>query len=159
LKERFAAQMIPSVFLAMDTLPLTIDGRIDRKALTVMKPNAANSGIALIRRDAPYEEMLCAIWSGLVGVDEVSREDNFFEMRGHWLLATQMMSRVKDAFKVEIPLRNVLEEPTVEGLARRIEATVRGGEKAAAPPLVRASREGQGAVRLPLSFAQQRLWF
>src|SRR5262249_23947398 len=79
----------------------------------------------------------------------------FFEIGGHSLLATQVMSRVRKTYGVEIGVGIVFEEPTVEGLARRIEEAMGAGERDETPPLVRASREG----RLPLSFAQQRLWF
>ena len=97
-----------------------------------------------------FEEVLKR---GRVGIG-----DNFFEIGGHSLLATQVISRVRKAFGVEIGVRSIFEEPTVEGLANRIEEAMRAGEKDEAPPLVRAPREGQRG-RLPLSFAQQRLWF
>jgi amino acid adenylation domain-containing protein/non-ribosomal peptide synthase protein (TIGR01720 family)/FkbM family methyltransferase len=159
LRERFPVQMIPSAFLMMKTLPLTINGRIDRKALAAMKLNAADSGLAVAGKGTPYEEMLSDIWAGLFGIDEVGREDNFFEMGGHSLLATQLMSRVREAFKVEISLKDLFEEPTINGLARKIEEAMRAREKEQAPPLVRVSRESRRGMRFPLSFAQQRLWF
>jgi len=159
LRERFPAQMIPSAFLMMNSLPLTISGRLDRKALEAMKRNTADSGITSASNGAPYEEMLSAICADLLGVGAVSREDNFFRMGGHSLLATQLISRVREVFKVEVPLRTVFEEPTTEGLARRIEEAMRAGEKQTPPPLIRVSRERQGGEKLPLSFAQQRLWF
>ena len=155
LRERFPAPMVPSAFLIRETLPLTINGRIDRKALVELRASAGDAEIGLAGKGSPYEEILRTIWIELFGVEEVSRKDNFFEMGGHSLLATQVMSRIRDVFKVEIPLRSLFEEPTIEGLARRIEEAIEIGEKVDAPPFVRVSRE----VRLPLSFAQQRLWF
>jgi amino acid adenylation domain-containing protein/non-ribosomal peptide synthase protein (TIGR01720 family) len=130
-------------------------GWIERKALERVKEEEREGERGRREKGSPYEEMLCGIWAELFGVDELSREENFFEKGGHSLLATQMMSRVREVFQVEIPLRAVFEEPTIEGLTRRIEEAVRSGENQLAPPLVRASREG----RVPLSFAQQRLWF
>src|SRR5262249_40957617 len=79
----------------------------------------------------------------------------FFESGGHSLLATQVISRMRNTFGVEIGVGSIFETATVEGLARRIEEVMRAGAKAEAPPLVRVAREG----KLPLSFAQQRLWF
>ncbi|MBO0784411.1 MAG: hypothetical protein J2P37_36875, partial [Ktedonobacteraceae bacterium] len=89
----------------------------------------------------------------------VGVRENFFEIGGHSLTATQVVSRVKNVFGVEIGVRSIFEKPTVEGLARRIEDTIRAGERNETPPLVKVSREGLGGARLPLSFAQQRLWF
>ena len=99
---------------------------------------------------------MVGIFEEVLKLDRVGIEDNFFEIGGHSLLATQVISRVRKTFGVEIGVRSIFEEPTVEGLASRIEEAMRAGEKDEAPPLVRVSRE---AERLPLSFAQQRLWF
>jgi len=108
---------------------------------------------------SPHEEMLSAIWSELFGVGEFRRDHNFFEMGGHSLLATQLLSRVREVFNVEIPLRQVFEKPTIEGLAGQIEEAIGAGEREQAPPLTRAFREGRSGAKLPLSFQQQRLWF
>src|SRR5262249_43292136 len=107
----------------------------------------------------PVEEILVGIYEEALKLDRIGRSDNFFEIGGHSLLATQVISRVRSAFDVELGVRSIFEEPSVEGLARRIEEAMWMGEKADAPPLTRALREGQVGARLPLSFAQQRLWF
>src|SRR5262249_32159556 len=104
-------------------------------------------------------EMLLGIVQEVVKLDRMGIDNNFFEQGGHSLLATQVFSRVRKTFGVEIGVRSIFEEPGVEGLARRIEEAMRAGKKDAAPPLVRAERERQETMRLPLSFAQQRLWF
>jgi acyl carrier protein len=99
--------------------------------------------------------LLASIWAGVLRVEGVGIEENFFALGGHSLLATQVMSRVREVFGVEVPLRSLFEQPTVAGLAGKIEAALRGDRGVAAPPLARVSRE----QALPLSFAQQRLWF
>jgi acyl carrier protein len=103
----------------------------------------------------PVEEMVVGIFEELLKLDRVGIHDNFFDLGGHSLLATQVISRVRNTFEVEIGVRSIFEEPTADGLASRIEEAMRAGEREGAPPLVRGSREG----KLPLSFAQQRLWF
>ncbi len=98
---------------------------------------------------------MAEIWAEVLGVERVGIHDNFFELGGHSLLATQAVSRMREAFAVEIPLRRLFEVPTVAGLAESIEATRRTGQNLQAPPIVPIPRDGD----LPLSFAQQRLWF
>jgi acyl carrier protein len=99
--------------------------------------------------------VLAGIWAELLRVRQVGVDDNYFALGGHSLLATQLMSRVREAFGVEVALRRLFEEPTVAGLTAHVEGLLKSEGGASAPPLVRASREG----RLPVSFAQQRLWF
>jgi acyl transferase domain-containing protein/acyl carrier protein len=105
------------------------------------------------------EERLNKIWRKLLGIEQIGINDNFFELGGHSLLATQVMSQVRDAFEIEISLRSIFEAPTVAGLAERV-AQVRAAveqtpEESPGPPLIPVSRDRE----LPLSFAQQRLWF
>ncbi|WP_164021924.1 condensation domain-containing protein, partial [Pyxidicoccus trucidator] len=100
----------------------------------------------------PMEEQLAELWRDLLRVPRVGRRDNFFELGGHSLLATRVVARIRATFDVELSLRAFFEAPTVAALAERLQATARA---ARLPTLTRASREG----RLPLSFAQQRLWF
>src|SRR6185295_9701753 len=102
------------------------------------------------------EELLCGIWSRVLGLERVGVEESFFELGGHSLLATQVVSRVRETFGVELALRSLFETPTVAGLARRVEGLVAAGAGLALPPIERV-RRGEGD--LPLSFAQQRLWF
>jgi acyl carrier protein len=92
----------------------------------------------------------------VLGAERVSVRENFFELGGHSLLATQVISRVREAFRVELPLRTLFETPTVEGLAASIEAALKEDTRLLSPPIKRVAREG---ARPPLSFAQQRLWF
>src|SRR5207245_2272310 len=101
---------------------------------------------------SPVEEILANIWAQVLHLDKVGIHDNFFELGGHSLLATQLVSRIRNALSRELPLRVVFESPTVAGLARELEQQ---REVENLPPIVPVSRERE----LPLSFAQQRLWF
>ncbi|HKX31463.1 MAG TPA: condensation domain-containing protein, partial [Blastocatellia bacterium] len=154
LRERLPAHLIPQHVVTMACLPLTADGRIDRTA-TAIKAEGLATETGIAEPGSPYEEMLRGIWANLFGVNEVGRDENFFELGGHSLLATQMISRAREAFQLEIPLQYVFETPTIEGLGRKIEQLIRTGRGRHSPPLVGVPRTG----RLPLSFAQQRLWF
>ena len=145
--------MVPAAFVLLDRLPLSVHGKVDRAALPAPEPPRA-AGSALPR--TPTETALCEAWKELLGIEQVGVEDNFFELGGHSLLATQLMSRLRDSFGVEVPLRAIFETPTVAGLAAWIEQALQTREAPLlVPPLRPAPRDGD----LPLSFAQERLWF
>ncbi|HYG79421.1 MAG TPA: condensation domain-containing protein, partial [Pyrinomonadaceae bacterium] len=101
------------------------------------------------------ESTLAGIWQQLLGLERVGVHDNFFDLGGHSLLATQLVSRAREAFRVELPLRSVFDSPTVAGMAQTIVRAQTSEPSAEAPPVRPAPRDGE----LPLSFAQQRLWF
>ena len=156
LQQRLAARLpnylVPSVLIALDALPLTANGKIDRAAL----PAPAVESI-----DRPFtpprtatEEILGHLWARLLEVDRVGSTDDFFTLGGHSLLATQLVSRVREAFAIELGLRAVFESPTLAQLAGHIEAQ-RRAQISTAPPLLATERP----PALPLSFAQERLWF
>ncbi|HWS88663.1 MAG TPA: amino acid adenylation domain-containing protein, partial [Pyrinomonadaceae bacterium] len=155
LQQRLPEYMLPSAYVELEALPLTPNGKVDRRALP--EPDEAG-GV----REAEYlpprtatEEMLAGIWGELLGVEQVGVTDNFFELGGHSLLATQLMSRVRDAFAAEVALRQLFARPTLGELALAVDEAVRKGAGVAAPPIVAVGRDGA----LPVSFAQQRLWF
>nr|QEO73861.1 condensation domain-containing protein [uncultured bacterium] len=154
LETKLPEYMIPSVFVELTELPLTTNGKVDRKALA-----AAELEFAVTREyEAPrtaVEELLAGIWSEVLGVERVGVHDNFFELGGHSLLATQVISRVRETFTLELPLRSVFEAPQLSDFAETVEQGMREEEQVEAPPMVPVSRERV----LPLSFAQQRLWF
>ncbi|HEU4558562.1 MAG TPA: amino acid adenylation domain-containing protein, partial [Longimicrobium sp.] len=142
--------MVPAAFVGLEALPLTPNGKLDRKALP------APEGDAFARRgyEAPVgetEQALAEIWAEVLRVERVGRRDSFFEVGGHSLLAVQVISRVRQALRVEVALGELFARPVLADFARALETAAR----AELPPIERADREG----RLPLSFAQQRLWF
>ncbi|MEA2599254.1 MAG: hypothetical protein QOF89_246, partial [Acidobacteriota bacterium] len=143
--------MVPAAWMFLAELPLTPNGKVDRKAL----PAPISEAGGAVAPRTPTEEVLAGIWARVLGLESVGSEDSFFHLGGHSLLATQVISRIREAFGVELPLRQIFETPTLAGLARSIDAA-RVGDFAAPPlvPLLPISREGN----LPLSFAQQRLW-
>jgi amino acid adenylation domain-containing protein/non-ribosomal peptide synthase protein (TIGR01720 family) len=153
LVQRLPEYMVPSAFVTLPALPLTQTGKVDRRALPV--PGDEGMAEAAARELSPAEELLAGIWADLLGRDRVGPSDNFFELGGHSLLATRMLSRVRGSLGVDLPLRALFEEPTVEGLAAYVERAQRNAAGLQAPPIVPVARGGAA----PLSFAQQRLWF
>ncbi|HEX7317735.1 MAG TPA: amino acid adenylation domain-containing protein [Pyrinomonadaceae bacterium] len=154
LKGRLPEYMVPSQFVVLDEMPLTPNGKVDRKRLPEPEPVGAGLSGAYVAPRGAVEEAVAGVWAEVLGVERVGAEDNFFELGGHSLLATQVISRVRAAFGVELPLRSLFEAPTVRGLAARVEAGA-GRHLSSLPPLSAGERDGE----LPLSFTQQRLWF
>jgi amino acid adenylation domain-containing protein len=155
LKERLPDYMVPSVLVALEALPRTPNGKIDRQALSrrpILERGQA-SGFAAPRPGT--EELIAEIWSEVLEIEQIGREDNFFDHGGHSLLATQVVSRISQVLGVELPLRTLFREPTVAGLAEAVEETRRSAQELTAPPIRTIPRGGS----LPLSFAQERLWF
>ena len=155
LRARLPEYMVPSFFVTLDELPLTANGKVDRRALPSPSEEALASAQEFVAPRTTTEELLAGFWCELLGARRVGRHDNFFELGGHSLTATQVMTRVRTTFNVEIPLRRLFEAPTVSELARAVEEEVRAGHRAQLPPVAPRASEGP----LPLSFAQQRLWF
>src|SRR5579864_6698867 len=155
VSDRLPAYMVPALFVTLDHLPLTPSGKVDRRALATLVPAPAPGEAGKALPSTPLEEMIAGIWSELLGIADVGAEEGFFELGGHSLLATRVTSRLRRLFGVELPVRAVFEAPTVRSLACRVEQARATGEAAAAPPPAPAGRDGD----LPLSFAQERLWF
>ena len=138
--------MLPSAIVPMDVLPLTTNGKLDRKALPA--PEYRGHGRAA---RTPTEQVLCELFREVLGAEGVGTGDSFFELGGHSLLATRLINRVRSVLGVELPVRRLFEAPRVESLA----AVVDGLAGSPVPaPLVRAGRP----ARVPLSYAQRRLW-
>ena len=155
LKERLPGPMVPSVFVRMETLPVLPSGKVDRRALPAPDQFERTQQADYRPPRTPVEETLCGIWEKLLGRDPVGADDDFFELGGHSLLATQFVSRVQEALSVELPLSRIFQTPVLSELAEFIEQKLRGGGQHSETPLRHVSREQP----LPLSFAQQRLWF
>jgi len=155
LKKRLPAYMVPSAFVVLETLPLMPSGKVDRRALPAPDGARPDLETTYVAPRTPVEEGLVDLWAQVLGVERVGVHDNFFDLGGHSLLATQLVSRVREVFQVEVLLRDIFEAPTVVGLAERVEAALRAASGLETPPIVPVSRDGD----LPLSFAQQRLWF
>ncbi|MGH9346279.1 MAG: amino acid adenylation domain-containing protein [Vicinamibacterales bacterium] len=143
---------VPSRFVALPALPLTSTGKLNRRALPA--PVAAPPPAASTAPRTSLEEAVLDIWRSVLQVEHVGLHDNFFDRGGHSLLATRVVSRIRQACGVEVPLRGFFAQPTVAGLAQIIES-LRPQEDDDAPPLEPMTSEGE----VPLSFAQQRLWF
>src|SRR5688500_3844762 len=144
--------MVPGAIVFLDALPLTANGKLDRKALPA--PEYAADADRYVAPRTPVEEVLAGIWAEMLRLERVGVEESFFELGGHSLLATRVVSRVRQVFGVELPLRALFEGPTVAELAGRVEEIRRAGLPVL-PPVVPTERTGA----LPLSFAQERLWF
>ncbi|GIG09051.1 hypothetical protein Cco03nite_57510 [Catellatospora coxensis] len=147
LKRTLPDYMVPAALTAVDRLPLTVNGKLDVRAL----PKATVLTGAASRPPAtPAEETLCDLFAQLLGVPAVGVDDSFFELGGHSLLAIRLVSRARTALGAQLSIRDLFEAPTVAQLAARIDPAA-STERA---ELVARPREGE----LPLSAAQQRLW-
>ncbi|HEX8871242.1 MAG TPA: amino acid adenylation domain-containing protein, partial [Candidatus Acidoferrum sp.] len=163
LLERLPEYLVPAAFVFLDRLPTTPSGKIDRRALPAPDRSRPDLGRAPIGPRTEHEARIARIWAEILGIDTVGIEDNFFELGGHSLLATRMISRIRDAFGIEVSLHSLFESPTVAGLACKIDEADKdtihepGHEKVstAEPPIPAGLRMDP----CPLSFAQQRLWF
>ena len=154
LAARIAAPSLDTVFVPIDRIPLGPDGAVDRASLPRPPRGAVDASThATATPRTAVEEMLAGSWCEVLGIDEVGLHDDFFELGGHSLLATQLFSRIASAFGVEIPLHHLFELPTIDALARHIEAA-RGASRAAPAPI----QPEPEASPAPLSFAQQRMW-
>jgi amino acid adenylation domain-containing protein len=153
LAQKLPEYMVPAAYVRMVQLPLTINGKVDRSAL----PEPEGDAYATREYEAPQGELesrLAEIWTEVLKLEPVGRHDSFFELGGHSLLATQLISKMRSRFEIDLPLKALFEQPTVAQLARLIARTEKNNDVPPIRPVDRAKFD-----RLPLSFAQERLWF
>lgn len=152
LSERLPGFMVPSTFMLMEAFPLTPNAKVDRKALPAPDWGQTGAQAAYVAPRTPFEEVLAGIWSQLLGIERIGIHDNFFGLGGHSLLATTFVSRLREVFQVELPLRRLFETPTLSEIAEAVQSLKQGIETL---PLERRAHDHE----LSLSFSQQRLWF
>ncbi|MEH2355882.1 non-ribosomal peptide synthetase [Nostoc sp.] len=154
LKAKLPEYMVPSAFVLLESLPLTSNGKVDRRGLP--KPDLDSTLLEkYVAPRTPTEEMLALLWTQVLKLERVGIHDNFFEVGGHSLLATQLLSRIRTSFKVELALRELFARATVAELAQSIEQLQQQNLELTSLPIFPRTRDAE----LPLSYAQQRLWF
>ncbi|HYO67456.1 MAG TPA: amino acid adenylation domain-containing protein, partial [Archangium sp.] len=156
LASRLPEYMVPSALVHLEALPLNPSGKLNRAQLPAPDADSLRGAAPFVAPRTPVEQTLADTFSAVLGLPRLSVTDNFFSMGGHSLLATQIVSRLRSSLGVELPLRALFEAPTVEALARRVEAQTQTGENKARAAVVMPRT---GLTEAELSFAQQRLWF
>jgi len=155
LQSALPAYMIPQLFIELDELPVTPNGKIDRKALP--QPADVNSGsdTEYVAAEDEIEKSIVAIWESIIGINGIGVNDDFFAIGGHSLLATQVISRIKNDFDIELPLRTLFDAPSVAKLAVHVKKLSGHTESSS----VQRIEKNKGTTPVALSFAQQRLWY
>jgi acyl-CoA synthetase (AMP-forming)/AMP-acid ligase II/acyl carrier protein len=148
LKEKLPEFMIPAVFVFLAALPLTPNGKVDRKALPAPDLNQGRSHDRYVAPRTAAETKIAEIWSAVLKADKIGVHDNFFDIGGHSLLAMQVISRVREAFQIELRVRQLFEAPTVSELAQGIEKLAVEPDHGAAPSIARVQRD-RYKVKLP----------
>jgi amino acid adenylation domain-containing protein len=157
LETRLPEPMRPAAFVFLEALPLTTNGKLDVRALPAPDWSRRSLAAAFVAPRNAAEEVIAGTWAAVLGIERVGVHDDFFALGGHSLLAVQVMARLRDAFTREIALRTLFEARTVASLAARIQSEASHGVPLSREetPIERVTRDGP----LPLSFAQQALWF
>ncbi|HEV2988768.1 MAG TPA: amino acid adenylation domain-containing protein [Candidatus Angelobacter sp.] len=155
LQDKLPEHMVPAVFVRLQELPLSANGKIDRLRLPEPEQDSHTVREAFAAPRNSVEEILAGIWSQVLSVGRISRTDNFFSLGGHSLLATQVTSRIRERFRVEVPIRALFEAPVLMNLAERIEEAMRSPAESSLPRL----RPFPKSASVPASHAQERLWF
>ncbi len=144
LQRKLPDYMVPSAFVFLDSLPLTPSGKLDRKALPAPDHSRPELDDAFVAPRSPVETVLANIWAEVLKLEKVGIRDNFFHLGGHSLLATQVVSRMRNAFSIEMPLRQIFDAPTIAEMAAVI--TENPFERAGAPKLARRPRKSDSMM-------------
>ncbi len=152
-KQRLPEYMMPSAFVILEQMPLSPNGKVDRKALPA--PNSQTQDSETMEMGSPIQELIANIWAEVLNTKEVTHSANFFDLGGHSLLAAKVVARVRASFGVDLPLSALFESPTIGGLGARVEGLLREQQTLVLAEIERV----EAGRRVGLSFAQQRLWF
>jgi len=154
LQRTLMSPILPNYFVHLKKIPLTLNGKVNHRDLPSLD-QLKESSTDHAQASTETEEILGGIWAPVLGMENVAQHDNFFELGGHSLTAVQVISRVREAFRVELPLSTLFEHPTLATLSTEIEKRMSEQEGTFLPQMTAASRE----KHLPLSCAQERMWF
>ncbi|MEH2063790.1 MAG: amino acid adenylation domain-containing protein [Nostoc sp.] len=155
LEEKLPHYMVPAAFVFLDSLPLTPNGKVDRRHLPACDRTRPDLQETFVAPCNPTEETLAVIWTELLALEQIGVNDNFFYLGGHSLIATQILSRVREVFQVELSFHHIFEKPTIAGLAELIQQHSRLKQNLPVNSIQKILREGL----LPVSFAQERVYF
>src|SRR5262249_25033660 len=140
-KEKLPGYMVPASFVFLESLPLTAHGKVDRRALPASDTLRSELEESLAAPRTPVEEVIAGVWVQLLGIQRVTIHANFFDLGRDSLLATQLISRLRGHFQVELPLRSLFDSPTIAGLAEAIESAKSRSAAHRIPDIVPVSRE------------------
>src|SRR5215216_838270 len=155
LRQVLPDYMVPAAFVVLEAMPLSSNGKLDRKALPAPELERAASAVESGVPRTPTEEIVAQIWREVLGLEQVGMQESFFELGGHSLLAMRLIARLHEAFEVKLSLHNFLDALTIRSLAEAIDQSRNAGAIEVLPELSAVMHDGHP----PLSFAQQRLWF
>lgn len=155
IRTKLPSYMIPSHFEIMDKLPLNASGKIDRKKLESFEINLTRKYKSGTKTLSATEDLLSTLFKNVLDIDTISLEDNFFELGGHSLKATQLVSRIREAFQMDLPINIIFEADNLSDLAKEIDKIKNTASGKSTDKILRIPRN----TNLPLSFAQQRMWF
>ncbi len=156
IEESLPSYMVPAAFVLLAEMPLTPNGKVDRKQLSKLDLGAAVTAESFVAPRNETEAAIAQIWAEVLDLERVGVYSDFFELGGHSLRATRVISRIHKTFGIELSLRGLFEFSTVAALSEKIDAARGAARPLPLPPIIRMSREQN---QFPLSFAQQRLWF
>jgi amino acid adenylation domain-containing protein len=160
LLKKLPDYMVPAAFVKLEKLPLTPNGKIDRKALPGTDENRLGLGVQFVAPTTPTEVALAKIWCELLGVNQIGIHENYFELGGHSLMAVRIIFRIRDALKVELPVRMISKFPTISELSQVVdEAGLTIEADSSSQPARMSTSESSSTAGFSVSFGQEQLWF